>query len=183
MRVVCKSTPRSSLRTRGPSRDLIFSARARGRPPNVQPFLLVTVNSASLELGTLDVLLLKYYARWAFPSTKQLLFPSRLKPGTSKHCLPPSSLRRVLPFVFAPLPLLPLRHCCLMYLRQFLKTQPIAKFQNAFRREIFSVPSYPNVKTFIVSLASLALRRRSVQKLKKRHLPQIHTSTPGTLSH
>ena len=90
----------------------------------------VTINSASLELGTSEASQLKYSARPAFPITAQLLFPSRLEPGTSKYRFPPSSSRRLRPFVFVPLPLLPVRHCCLRYLPQFLKLQPIPKFQN-----------------------------------------------------
>ena len=123
------------MRTHSPTRDLIFSARARGRPPNVQPFQRGTVNSASLELGTSEASLQKCSARPAFSITAQLLFPSRLDTGTSKYRPPPSSSRRLRPFVFAPLPLHPLRHCCLPLA---LISEPIPKFQNAPAPEIVS---------------------------------------------
>ena len=128
---VSKSKPGLNMITRSPSGDLIFSARARVRPPNVQPFQLVTVNSASLKLGTSEALLLKYLVCRAFPSTKQQLFPLRLEPGTSKHRLSPLPSHRLLCSSFAPLPppLLP-------NLPSFLKTQPIPKFHNAPASEI-----------------------------------------------
>ena len=104
VRGVSKSKPGLNMITRGPSGDLIFSARARIRPPNVQPFQLVTVNSASLKLGTSEALLLKYLVCRAFPSTKQQLFPLRLEPGTSKHRLSPLPSHRLLCSSSAPLP-------------------------------------------------------------------------------
>ena len=114
----------------------IFGTCGEGRPPNALPFQLVIVNSAIL--GTTEALSLKHSARQASWYTKQLLFPSRLEPKLSKYRLPPSSLRHLLPFVFAPLPLLCLRHCCLRYLPQFLKIQLIPKFQNVPEYEIGS---------------------------------------------
>ena len=114
VRTVFKRTPGLNLQTRGPSEDLTFSARARKSPPNALPFQLVAVNSTIF--GTSKSLLLKYSAHEAFPSTKQQLFFSRLKSGTSKYRFPPSSLRRLLPFVFDHLPLFYSRHCCLRYL-------------------------------------------------------------------
>ena len=70
---------------------------------------------ASPEIVPSEALLLKYLARRDFPSTKQLLLTSRLKPGTSKYRLSPLFLRRLLPFVFAPLQLLCPRHRCQRY--------------------------------------------------------------------
>ena len=116
VRAVSKSTPQLIVQTRGLSQDLIFLARLRGRPPNVQPFQRRTVKSASLEPGTSEASLQKYSARPTFPITPQLLFTSRLETW-HLHISPPiSSSRRFRPFVFGPLLLLPLRHCCLRYL-------------------------------------------------------------------
>ena len=101
----------SSLRTHGTSRYLLFSARARRRPPNVKAFQPAPANSAILELGTSEALLQKY-SRREFPIKQQLLFPSCLDPSTSKYRPSPLSSPRLLPFVFAlpllsPPPLLP----------------------------------------------------------------------------
>ena len=82
------------------------------------------------------MLLQTHLACPTFPITVQLLFTSRLEPGTSRYHPPASSLRCFCPFVFGLLPLIPLCHCCLLYLPSSMKTQPIPKFQNVFAPEI-----------------------------------------------
>ena len=107
VRAVSKSMLGLNLRTRCPSQDLVFLLRARGRPPNVQPFQRVKLREPQTQ--DLGGFASEIFDAPGFPNVETTIVSPNI-------ALLPVSSCRLLPIVIAPLPLLPLRHCCPRYL-------------------------------------------------------------------